>query len=91
MCPIFPLSCITSKGKKEYWSLLEFLLKNRAQILIDTSMVVNYTFPRSYRFVARNIAPLADKSFSFSLNGSDLEQMSNKGWKTSPRTCRHLE
>ena len=42
-------------------------------------------------FVVRIIAPLVDKSFSSSMNGSDLEQMRDKEWKTSPRRCIHLE
>ena len=36
--------------------------------------------------VSRNIVPLADKSCSSSLNGSNLEQMSNKECQTLPRS-----
>ena len=38
------------------------------------------------RFVARNIAPLADNSCSSSLKGSVLEQMSNMECQTLPRS-----
>ena len=40
---------------------------------------------RVARCVARNIAPLVEKSCSSSLNGSDLEQMSNTECETLPR------
>ena len=44
------------------------------------------------RFVIRNIAPSADRSFSSGLNGSDLKQMSERQrMKTFPEYCRHLE
>ena len=42
--------------------------------------------------VSRNISPSADRSCSNGLNGSDLEQMSERqGMKTLPGCCRHQE
>ena len=44
------------------------------------------------KFVTRNISPSVDISCSSSLNGLDLEQMSErKRMKTLPRCCRYLE
>ena len=44
------------------------------------------------RFVTRNIAPSADRSCSSGLNGSDLEQMSERQiMKAFPQCHIHLE
>ena len=45
-----------------------------------------------FGFVVRNIAPSADRSCSFGLNGSDPEQMSERQrMKTFLECRRHLE
>ena len=44
------------------------------------------------RFVVNNIAPSADRSCSFGMNGSDPKQMSERQrMKTFPECCKHLE
>ena len=47
---------------------------------------------RVTRFVVRNIAPSADRSYSSGMNGSDPEQISERQRvKTFPECCKHLE
>ena len=77
----------TSFGSKSH----NFSKNNYQRTDFKNKAPQNTTTPKGRDIVARNIAPLVDKSCSSCLNGSYLEQMSNKGWKTSPRSFIHME